>query len=79
MGKIDRITKDIDKKKVEILKYEDKIHEAREMHKKGRIDKDQWTKAKNKYQRKIRECRSNIHHKEKARLHYEKEKHKEEK
>ena len=48
MGKIDRITKDIDKKKVEILKYEDKIHEAREMHKKGRIDKDQRTKAKHK-------------------------------
>mgnify|MGYP001095100670 CR=1 FL=1 len=73
MGKIEKLTKDIQKKKREIEKFEDKIRKARELHKEGRIDKDKWTKAKHKYQTKIRAIRSVINKKEKARLHFEKE------
>jgi len=73
MGRIDKLTKEIDRKKQEIAKYDKRILEARELHKAGRIDKDQLTKARHKYQTKIRECRAVIHRKEKARLHFEKE------
>jgi hypothetical protein len=73
MGKIEKLTKDIEKLKAEIEKHEDKIHQAKEMEKTGRIDKDQLSRAKHKYQTKIRECRATIHRKEKARLHFEKE------
>lgn len=73
MGKIEKLTKDIDKIKAEIEKHEEKIHQAKEMHKSGRIDKDQLSRAKHKYQGKIRECRSTIHRKEKARLQFEKD------
>lgn len=73
MGKIEKLTKDIQKKKKDIEKFEDKIHKARELHKVGRIDKDKWTKARHKYQTKIRAARASIHKKEKARLHFEKE------
>ncbi len=73
MGKIDKLTKDIDKLKKDIEKYEDKIREAREYHKRGRIDKDGWTKARHKYQEKIRVAQVSIRRKEKARLHFEKD------
>jgi hypothetical protein len=73
VGKIDKLTKDIDKLKKDIEKYEDKIREAREYHKKGRIDKDGWTKARHRYQEKIRIAQVTIRRKEKARLHFEKD------
>ncbi|MGA1848271.1 MAG: hypothetical protein ACMUHB_02925 [Thermoplasmatota archaeon] len=73
MGKIDKLTKDIDKLKKDIEKYEDKIREAREYHKRGRIDKDGWTKARHRYQEKIRVAQVSIRRKEKARLHFEKD------
>lgn len=73
MGKIDKLTKDIDKFKQEIEKFEAKLQEAREYHKKGRIDKDGWAKARHKYQEKIRTAQIAIRRKEKARLHFEKE------
>ena len=72
-SKIDKLTREIEKKKASIEGYEGKLHEAREMHKSGRIDKVQLSKAKAKYQQKIREARSVIHRKEKARLHFEKD------
>jgi len=73
MGKIEKLTKDIEKKKLEIEQYEAKIREARNLLKEGRIDKDQWTRARIKYQERIRAVRSTIHVKEKARMHFEKE------
>jgi hypothetical protein len=73
MGKIEKLGKDIEKLKHDIEKYEDKIQEAREYHKKGRIDKDGWSKARHKYQLKIRTAQIAIRRKEKARLHFEKE------
>jgi hypothetical protein len=73
MGKIDKLTKDIDKLKMEIQKHEDKLQEARDLHKAGRIDKDQWSKARHKYQEKIRVAQISIRRKEKARLTFEKE------
>lgn len=73
MGKIEKLGKDIDKLKRNIEKYEDKIQEAREYHKKGRIDKDGWAKARHKYQEKIRIAQVGIRRKEKARLVFEKE------
>lgn len=73
MGKIEKLTKDIEKLKMDIEKYEDKIREAREYHKKGRIDKDGWTKARHRYQEKIRVAQVSIRRKEKARLHFEKD------
>lgn len=73
MGRIEKLTKDIDKLKVEIVGYEDKIKEARQMLKDGKLGKDQWTRARLKYQEKIRVVRATIHRKEKARLHFEKE------
>ena len=80
MGKIDKLNKDIEKLKKEIEGFEDKIDEARKMLKVGRIDKDQWTRARLKYQEKIRVNRSTINRKEKVRLHFEKkEKEKKEK
>lgn len=72
MGKIDRLTKDIEKLRQDIVKHEDKIQEARELHKSGRIDKDQWAKARHKYQEKIRIAQISIRRKEKARLTFEK-------
>jgi hypothetical protein len=73
VGKIDKLSKDIEKLKKDIEKYEDKIREAREYHKRGRIDKDGWTKARHKYQEKIRVAQVSIRRKEKARLHFEKD------
>jgi len=73
MGKIEKLTRSIDKKKVEIEGYESKISEARQLLKDGRIDKDQWTRARHKYQEKIRAVRATINRKEKARLKFEKE------
>lgn len=73
MGKIEKLTKDIEKMKRDIGNYEDKLQEAREYHKKGRIDKDGWSKARHKYQEKIRMVQIGIRRKEKARLHYEKD------
>ena len=73
MGKIEKLTKDIEKFKQDIEKYEDKLREAREYHKKGRIDKDQWAKARHRYQEKIRIAQVAIRRKEKARLHFEKD------
>jgi len=73
MGKIDKLTKDIEKLKEEIQGHEDKIQEARQMLNDGKIGKDQWTRARLKYQEKIRNVRAAIHRKEKARLHFEKE------
>lgn len=73
MGKIEKLTKDIEKLKLDISKYEEKLGEAREFHKKGRIDKDGWSKARHKYQEKIRTAQIAIRRKEKARLHFEKE------
>ncbi|MGA1873425.1 MAG: hypothetical protein ACMUHY_07105 [Thermoplasmatota archaeon] len=73
MGKIDKLTNDIEKLRQEIEKFEAKLQEAREYHKKGRIDKDGWTKARHKYQEKIRSAQVAIRRKEKARLHFEKE------
>jgi hypothetical protein len=73
VGKIEKLGKDIDKLKHDIEKYEDKIQEAREYHKKGRIDKDGWAKARHKYQEKIRIAQVGIRRKEKARLVFEKQ------
>ncbi|MBN1540397.1 MAG: hypothetical protein JW939_09655 [Candidatus Thermoplasmatota archaeon] len=73
MGKIEKLTKDIEKLRQDIGKYEEKLGEAREFHKKGRIDKDGWAKARHKYQEKIRTAQIAIRRKEKARLHFEKE------
>ncbi|MGA1819437.1 MAG: hypothetical protein ACMUHU_00345 [Thermoplasmatota archaeon] len=73
MGKIDKLTKDIENLKLDIEKFEAKLQEAREYHKKGRIDKDGWSKARHKYQEKIRIAQISIRRKEKARLHFEKE------
>ncbi len=73
MGKIEKLTREIEKKKAVIERYEATIREAREMHKAGGLDKLQLAKAKAKYQEKIREARSVIHRKEKARLQFEKD------
>ena len=73
MGKIDKLSKDIEKLKQEIIKHEDKLQKARDLHKSGRIDKDQWTKARHKYQEKIRVAQISIRRKEKARLTFEKQ------
>ncbi|MFW3145643.1 MAG: hypothetical protein ACMUIE_02390 [Thermoplasmatota archaeon] len=73
MGKIEKLTKDIEKYKRDIEKFEDKLQEAREYHKKGRIDKDQWSRARHKYQEKIRTAQIAIRRKEKARLLFEKD------
>ncbi|MBN1390125.1 MAG: hypothetical protein JXA22_05730 [Candidatus Thermoplasmatota archaeon] len=73
MGKIEKLTKDIDKLKLDIVKCEEKLQEAREYHKKGKIDKDGWSKARLRYQEKIRTTQIAIRRKEKARLHFEKE------
>ena len=73
MGKIEKLGKDIEKLRHDIEKYEDKIQEAREYHKKGRIDKDGWSKARHKYQLKIRTAQIAIRRKEKARLLFEKD------
>ncbi len=72
MGKIEKLTKSIEKKKIEIVDYEAKIDDGRQMLKDGRIDKDHFTKARLKYQEKIRAVRTTIHRKEKARLQLEK-------
>lgn len=73
MGKIEKLSKDIEKLRRDIEKFEDKLQEAREYHKSGRIDKDQWAKARHKYQEKIRIAQVSIRRKEKARLHFDKE------
>ncbi|HHD15906.1 MAG TPA: hypothetical protein ENK47_04285 [Euryarchaeota archaeon] len=73
MGKIEKLTKGIEKLKTDIENYEEKIHEARELHKSGRLDKDKWAKARHKYQEKIRIAQVAIRRKEKARLLFEKE------
>ncbi len=72
MGKIEKLGKDIEKLRRDIEGYEDKIQEAREYHKKGRIDKDGWAKARHKYQEKVRVAQVGIRRKEKARLIFEK-------
>ena len=73
MGKIDKLTKEIEKQRRDIDKFEEKLQEAREYHKAGRFDKDQWAKTRHKYQEKIRVAQVVIRRKEKARLHFEKE------
>jgi hypothetical protein len=73
MGKIDKLTKDIEKLKLDILKHEEKLQQARELHKAGRIDKVKWAKARHKYQEKIRVAQVTIRRKEKARLTFEKQ------
>ncbi|MGA1792428.1 MAG: hypothetical protein ACMUHM_00600 [Thermoplasmatota archaeon] len=73
MGKIEKLTKDIEKLRQDIEKFEAKLQEAREYHKKGRIDKDGWSKARHKYQERIRTAQIAIRRKEKARLHFEKD------
>lgn len=73
MGKIERLTKDIENLKEDIDEYEEKIQKARDYHKSGRFDKDQWTKTRHKYQEKIRVAQITIRRKEKARLTFEKQ------
>jgi hypothetical protein len=73
MGKIEKLTKDIEKYKADIAKYESKLVDARELHKAGRIDKDKLFSIRHKYQEKIRGVQIAIRRKEKARLHFEKD------
>ncbi|MCU0799401.1 MAG: hypothetical protein MUC62_06995 [Candidatus Thermoplasmatota archaeon] len=73
MGKIERLTKDIEKYKLEIEKFEGKLVEAKELHKSGGIDKDKLFSIRHKYQEKIRSSQIAIRRKEKARLQIEKE------
>ena len=70
---MEKLTRSIEKKKVEIEGYEAKIAEGRQLLKDGRIDKDHFTKARLKYQERIRGVRTTIHRKEKARLQLEKQ------
>ncbi|MFO8051060.1 MAG: hypothetical protein R6V01_05105 [Thermoplasmatota archaeon] len=73
MGKIQKLTKDIDRLRKDIDRYEEKLIKARELHKKGRFDKDKWAKIRHKYQEKIRTSQVAIRRKEKARLTFEKQ------
>ncbi len=73
MGKIEKLTKDIENYKLEIEKYEGKLVEAKELHKSGGIEKDKLFSIRHKYQEKIRATQIAIRRKEKARLHYEKD------
>jgi hypothetical protein len=73
MGKIEKLTKDIEKYRVDIEKFEGKLVEARELHKTGGIDKDKLFSIRHKYQEKIRAAQIAIRRKEKARLHFEKD------
>jgi len=73
MGRIENLTRDITKLKKDIEKFEDKIRLARDLNKSGRIDKDKWSKARLKYQEKIRAAQIAIRRKEKARLQIEKD------
>lgn len=73
MGKIEKLNKDIENLKKDIEKYEEKLQKARELHKQGRFDKDQWSKIRHKYQEKIRTAQVVIRRKEKARLTFEKQ------
>ena len=73
MGKIEKLTKDIDKLKKHIEKYEEKLRTARDLHKQGRFDKDKWAKIRHDFQEKIRTTQVIIRRKEKARLTFEKQ------
>lgn len=73
MGKIERLTKDIEKYKIEIVNYEGKLVKAKELHKSGGIDKDKLFSIRHKYQEKIRATQIAIRRKEKARLLFEKQ------
>ncbi|MEA3559741.1 MAG: hypothetical protein U9R75_10860 [Candidatus Thermoplasmatota archaeon] len=73
MGRIERLTKDIDNLKKDIEKYEEKLRKARDLHKQGRFDKDKWTKIRHTYQEKRRTAQVTIRRKEKARLTFEKQ------
>lgn len=73
MGKIEKLTKDIERYRIDIEKYEGKLVEARELHKAGGIDKDKLFSIRHKYQEKIRAAQIAIRRKEKARLHFEKD------
>jgi hypothetical protein len=73
MGKIEKLNKDIEKYRLDIEGYESKLVEARELHKSGRLDKDNLFTIRHKYQERIRSAQIAIRRKEKARLHYEKD------
>jgi len=73
MGKIEKLTKDIDNQKKDIEKFEEKLRTARDYHKQGRFDKDKWAKIRHTYQEKIRTAQVVIRRKEKARLTFEKQ------
>ena len=79
MANIQRLNRQIAKYKKQIEGFEDKIQKAKAMEEKGKINKAEFQKVKDKYSVKARALRGAIRRKMKARLQLEKKKKEKEK
>ena len=71
MGKIESLTKEINKLHMNIEELDDKIELAKDKVADGELSKGDFYKIKQDIQMKDRDIRAGIHRKEKARLFYE--------